>query len=247
MTSHGREDVLNYYPTVPDNKVFVVPVGPALAAYADITQSELDAIADHLELQEPYLFYPAQTWKHKNHITLLQALAQLREKEGIVIPLLCSGRRNEFFPTIQRTVKALNLGDQVRFLGFVSPQELQALYHYCHAVAFPSLYEGFGMPVLEAFQAGRPLACANIPVLTDIVQDAALLFDPANANDMAQAIRRLWFDEKLRQTLRRRADKRVAEFDWIHTTRIFRAHHRRIAGRPLTSEDQQLLAAKPIV
>ena len=73
---------------------------------------------------------------------------------------------------------ALDLDGQVRFVGFVTAEELQVIYQHCRAVVFPSHYEGFGMPVLEAFQCGRPLACANIPLLVDIVGDAALVFDP---------------------------------------------------------------------
>ena len=144
-------------------------------------------------------------------------------------------------------VEKLNLGDQVRFLGFVSPDELQVIYQRCHAVIYPSLYEGFGMPVLEAFQTRRPLACANIPLLVDVVGDAALLFDPTNARSMADAIRRIWSDTDLQQSLQERADERVTHFDWLRTARIFRSHYRTIAGRQLTEEDRRLIAAPPIV
>lgn len=245
-TSRGRQDILTYY-SMPANKIIVVPFAPAPTASKLLPQAEIDTIAQRLNLPERFLFYPAQTWRHKNHITLLHALAHLRDEANLVIPLICSGRRNEFFPAIQREIDALDLGDQVRFLGYVAPQELQTIYQSCRAVVFPSRYEGFGIPVLEAFQAGRPLACANIPQLVDIVGDAALLFDPANTDEMAQAIRRIWLDRDLQQSLCQRAIERVAQFDWIRTARTFRAHHRRIAGRALTEEDRCLLAATPIV
>ncbi|MFN3979839.1 MAG: glycosyltransferase family 4 protein [Caldilinea sp.] len=247
MTSQGRQDLLKHYPKISADKVIVAPFGPAIAAYAPPTTEEQMQIAGRLALPEHFIFYPAQTWRHKNHIGLLYALAHLRDEEGIIIPLICSGRRNQFFPTIQQTIDQLQLNDQVRFLGFVSPQELHVLYTACHAVVFPSRYEGFGMPVLEAFQAGRPLACSNISPLAEIAGDAAVLFDPTDPVAIAHAIHTVMFDYNLRQLLCSRANARVAQFDWVQTARTFRAHYRRIAGRHLTDDDQVLLAAAPIV
>lgn len=246
-TAHGRRELLATYPDLPPDKVVVVPFGPAPTAHAALSPAEIQAIADRLVLPEAYLFYPAQTWKHKNHITLLHALAQIREQTGLELPLICCGRRNDFYPTIEQVVHALALDKQVRFLGFVTPQEMQALYARCRAVLFPSVYEGFGMPVLEALQHRRPLACANISPIADLVGDAALLFNPLDAAALAAAIQKIWFDDALREDLCARAARRVALFDWTHTARLFRAHYRRIAGRPLNAEDQELLAAAPLV
>lgn len=246
-TVHGRRELLANYPNLPPDKVVVVPYGPAPTATVALSQSDVEEIADRLDLPAAYLFYPAQTWKHKNHLTLLHALAQLRQQSGLSIPLLCSGRLNDFYPVIQRAIRALGLEDQVRFLGFVTAPEMQALYERCRAVVFPSQYEGFGMPVLEALQHGRPLACANISPVAELVGGAALLFDPADVADMAQAIRTIWLDAPLREMLCARSAQRVAQFDWTHTARLFRAHYRRIAERPLNEEDRQLLTAAPLV
>jgi glycosyltransferase involved in cell wall biosynthesis len=247
MTSQGRQDLLRHYPEISADKVVVAPFGPAITAYTPPTTEEQMQIASRLALPERFIFYPAQTWKHKNHLGLLYALAHLRDKEGIIIPLICSGRRNQFFPAIQKTIDRLQLDDQVRFLGFVSPQELHVLYTACHAVVFPSRYEGFGMPVLEAFQASRPLACSNISPLAEIAGDAAVLFDPTDPVAIAHAIYTVMSDYKLRQLLCSQARTRVAQFDWVQTARTFRAQYRRIAGRRLTDDDQALLAAAPIV
>ena len=103
------------------------------------------------------------------------------------------------------------------------------------------------MPVLEALEHGRPLACSHISPIAELVQDGALLFDPADPAAMAQAIRQVWCDEPLRQALCQQAAQRVAQFNWLHTARLFRAHYRRIAGRGLTRDDQELLAAAPLV
>lgn len=247
MTSRGRQELLQHYPGTPAEKVVVVPFGPALTAYPPPTTDEQRRIAARLALPDRFIFYPAQTWQHKNHLGLLRALAHLRAEKGISVPLICSGRRNEFFPTIQKTLDGLKLNDQVRFLGFVSPQELHTLYALCQAVVFPSYYEGFGMPVLEAFQANRPVACSNISPLAEIAGDAAIRFDPSDPDAIAQAIYTILCDHERRQLLCNRAAVRVAQFDWLRTVQTLRAHYRRIAGRQLTTDDHALLAAAPIV
>jgi glycosyltransferase involved in cell wall biosynthesis len=246
-TTYGRSELLAAYPGVPPQKVVVVPFGPAPMAESALTPPRIEAIRQQLDLPAAYLFYPAQTWKHKNHIGLLHALAQLKQQAGLELPLLCSGRLNEFYPTIQRTLHELDLQRQVRFLGFVTPEEMQVLYAHCRAVIFPTLYEGFGMPVLEALQHGCPLACSNITPIGGMVKDGALLFDPTDAAAIADAIQQIWCDEPLRTTLSKNAAQRVAQFNWLHTARLFRAHYRRIAGRGLTGDDQELLAAAPLV
>lgn len=246
-TSWGRSELLAHFTATPPARVVVVPYGPAPAAHGPISAAESHAVAHQLALPDAYLFYPAQTWRHKNHLMLLQALAHLRDAAGIVLPLICSGRLNEFYRTIQQAVQELHLANQVQFLGFVAPEAMRVLYDRCRAVVFPSRYEGFGMPVLEAFQYRRPLACARIPLLAEVVGDAALLFDRDDAVDMARALLQIWFDMELREYLCARGSERVAQFDWARTARIFRAYHRRIAGRELTENDHRLLATAPVV
>ncbi len=112
-------------------------------------------------------------------------------------------------------------------------------------MVFPSLFEGWGLPVCEAFDAGLPVASSTATGLPDVVGDAGLLFDPASTDEMADAVRRIWTDEELRRSLAERGRKRSELFSWDHTARLFRAHYRRIGGRSLAEEDRILLAAPP--
>jgi glycosyltransferase involved in cell wall biosynthesis len=159
----------------------------------------------------------------------------------LTVPLVCSGRLNEFIPIIKRHMKRLNLSRQVHFLGFVSPLELQCLYRLSSALVFPSKFEGWGMPITEAFLAGLPVACSNVTVLPELVGDAALLFNPDSPIEIADAIRRLWIDPALRETLIARGKLKAKSYSWDRTARVFRAHYRRIAGRALTDDDRALL------
>lgn len=235
-----KRDVLEQY-GLPEEKVRVVPLAPPLAAYPIPTERDLAVARAALTLPDAFLLYPAQTWPHKNHLGLLEALALLRRRDGIVAALVCCGQQNSFFPTIEHRARALGLGDQVRFTGFVSPLELQSLYRLCRAVVVPTKFEAGSFPMWESFLAGAPVACSTVTSLPEQAGDAALLFDPDRPEEMAGAIARLWTEPALRAQLAARGRERVAHFTWDRTVRIFRAHYRRLAGRPLTDEDQELL------
>ena len=240
MTRWGKEDLTTHY-DLPRAKVCVVPGASVLDAYAEPTHADLDATRARLALPEAFAFFPAQTFPHKNHLMLLEALAVARDSLGITIPLVASGYLNDFFPNIARRVSELRLETQVRFVGFVKPVELRALYRLARCMVFPSSFEGWGLPVVEAFQEGTPVACADATSLPEVAGGAALLFPIGSPIAMADALVRLWRDDGLRARLIARGRSRAAALSWTRTARMFRAHYRRIAGRELFSEDHDLL------
>lgn len=242
----SKRDLIRNY-GLSEDKVQVVPGAPVLTAYSTPTANDLAAARRKFALPEAFVFYPAQTWAHKNHLGLLEALAILRDRNGLSVPMVSSGHLNDFFPKIEKRAGALGLTDQVRFLGFVRPIELQSLYRLCRCMVFPSRFEGWGLPIAEAFFAGAPVACSKVTSLPDLAGEAALLFNPDRPEEIAEAIHRLWTDEALRRQLIERGRKRAACFSWDRTARIFRAHYRRLANRPLTQEDRALLEAPPLL
>jgi glycosyltransferase involved in cell wall biosynthesis len=245
-SSWGKQDLIQHY-HLPEDKVQVVPWAPMLTVYPTPSGGDLISVQRKFSLPEAFIFYPAQTWAHKNHIGLLEALAILRDRHGLIIHFVSSGRLSEFFPAIQRRARELRLVDQVRFLGFVSPLELQSLYTLCNSVVIPSKFEAASFPLWEAFLAGVPVACSNVTSLPRQAGDAALIFDPDRPEEIAEAILSLWTEEALRRTLGERSKMNVARFTWDRTARAFRAHYRRLANRPLTQEDRELLAAPPLL
>jgi glycosyltransferase involved in cell wall biosynthesis len=242
MTSWGRRDLIRRY-RVPEEKVTVVPGASVLSEYPDANAEDLRSLRERLSLPESFAFYPAHTWPNKNHVRLLESLALLRDRDGVVVPLVCSGSLNNFFAPVRRAMRALRLSDQVRFLGFVSPHELRCLYELSTLMVFPSKHEGWGLPLTEAMSSGTPIACSTAAGLPDIVGDTALLFDPDSGEEMAAAIGRLWADPALRAELARRGDRRSQLFTLDRMARVFRAHYRRLAGRPLTAGDSEAIAA----
>jgi glycosyltransferase involved in cell wall biosynthesis len=183
---------------------------------------------DSLDVPGAFAFFPAQTWAHKNHARLFSALGLLR-KRGMRVPLVCSGHRNDFFPTVERAARESGVSDQVTFLGFVPEDDLQSLYALARLLVFPSLFEGWGFPVTEAMRVGLPVACSNVTSLPEQTAGAALLFDPTDIEEIADAVERLWVDESLRRRLGDAGRRRAGEFSWEQTARRFSDHYRLLA------------------
>src|SRR5580765_4759452 len=129
-----------------------------------------------IELPARYLFYPAASWPHKNHVRLLEAFAPHAARDP-ELHLLLTGLRMNAGPDVDEAIERLGLQRQVRHLGYVTPALLADLYANAVGVVFPSLFEGFGLPLLEAMAAGCPIAASNVTSIPEVVGDAALLFD----------------------------------------------------------------------
>lgn len=167
---------------------------------------------DHLNLPAVFILYPANHWQHKNHDLLLKSLKLIREEYGIVIPCVCTGLpMHNGYPLLEK-IAEYGLSDQVRYVGYLSPEEMHLLYRKAQFLCFPSLFEGFGMPVLEAITAGCPVACSNAASIPEVAGDAAICFDPNDIEDAVSAILRLWQDADLRDDLLKRGKVRAAEF-----------------------------------
>ncbi|MFL5801413.1 MAG: glycosyltransferase [Roseiflexaceae bacterium] len=179
-----------------------------------------------------YLRFPAHTWHHKNHRIAITALCILRDKHGLTPTLVCTGGAREAQPAIDQQIAESGLQNQVRFLGYVPHGDLPALYRGAAGLLFPSLFEGFGMPVLEAMACGCPVVCSSTSSLPEIAGDAALLTDPADAEAFADAIARLLRDEDLRAELRQRGLHQAAHFSWrrhtLETIGVFYRVHRQL-------------------
>lgn len=159
-----------------------------------VTGAEHDkAILGRLGLApQRYLIYPANFWKHKNHEMLLTAFGMACHG-GLAtdVKLVCTGAHGKRQQWLVRAARAMNLGDRVFFPGYLPDAELATLMAQCRGVVLPSLYEGFGLPVIEAMAAGVPVACSNTTSLIEVAAEAAIIFDPRVPTQIAEAIRTL--------------------------------------------------------
>lgn len=172
-----------------------------------------EVLAHHGLCAQRYLIYPANFWKHKNHEMLLTAFG-IACNAGMPadIKLVCTGAPGARQRWLMDAAQRMKLAGRVIFPGYLPNSELAALMANCTGVIFPSLYEGFGLPVIEAMAAGVPVACSNITSLPEVAADAAILFDPRVPTQIAEAMVSLAEDGALRERLVKSGDERAAEF-----------------------------------
>jgi glycosyltransferase involved in cell wall biosynthesis len=163
-------------------------------------------------LPERFLLYPANWWKHKNHALLFQALAHLRHARGRRFDLVLTGFGQDADSPVRAAAAEHGVEDQVHGLGYRPVEELAYLYRHADMLVFPSLFEGFGIPLVEAMASGCPVVAARDTSIPEVVGDAAELFDPTSAVGLADAILRVADDPAWRETLRERGQERARRF-----------------------------------
>jgi glycosyltransferase involved in cell wall biosynthesis len=172
-------------------------------------------VSDHirdLHIDEnPYMFYPAAFRPRKNHRMLLTAYGMyLSRNPGCVIDLVFSGAMDDGERDLRDNVRRMGLEPRVHFLGYLPKHQLTAVWESCSFLVFPSLYEGFGIPVLKAMQFGKPVICSNVTSLTEVAGDAALYFDPRKPHEILQCLERIIGSEDLAADLVRRGYERFS-------------------------------------
>jgi glycosyltransferase involved in cell wall biosynthesis len=160
-----------------------------------------------------FLLYPANFWPHKNHSMLLTAFGMFRHRHPESrLQLVCTGFPDERMDALREAVQRMGLRSLVILPGYLSEEELAALLASCKALIFPSLYEGFGMPVLEAMAFSKPILCSNVTSLPEVAGDCALLFDPKKPQEILGAIEQIMTDSKLASSLVERGKVRIARW-----------------------------------
>ena len=196
---HVKSDLHRYF-NLEDDKVVVLPV-PVSAIRLAPPDGELeDSIRERYADVGEFLFYPAQTWPHKNHLLLIDALEQLAASRRKPLYLVFSGHLNpSFYPVLARRVERSPQRDLVRFVGMVPEAELSWLYRNCRLVVVPSLYEAGSFPVIEAMSVGAPVICSSVTSLPDTIGDSRFVFDPNDAGLLVELISKMLDNEGFRR------------------------------------------------
>jgi glycosyltransferase involved in cell wall biosynthesis len=167
-------------------------------------------IRDKFGIDREFMVYPAQFWPHKNHVNLLRALDILVRHEGLDFDLVLTGTDRGNRKHVTDTAASLGLTSRVHMLGLVSRDELEALYREAVALVFASYFGPDNLPPLEAFSLDCPVVAARVAGAEEQLEDAALLFDPADPKAIASAVTTLYRDTKLRERLTKRGRELVA-------------------------------------
>ena len=211
-----KADLIGRFDLRPE-KIFVTPLA-ADPHFAPRSPSEIDRVRRRYNLPTHYGLYLGSNKPHKNLIRLVEAWSQV-SRHAARIPLVIAGPWDTRFPQAKERVTALGLENSTLFLGPIPEQDLPALYSGAEWFIFASLYEGFGLPVLEAMACGAPVACANASSLPEVTGDAALLFDPLDVDSIADGLTRLLEDSHLRASLRLRGLAQAQRFSWERAAR----------------------------
>ena len=213
-----KDDLVALYNT-PPGKITVLLSGGDARFRREDSPKRIEAVRAKYDLgQTPYLFSIGTVQPRKNYQRLIVALAALRG-EGHDIQLVIAGGKGWLDDPIYEAMRVMAMEPYVRLIGFADDADLPALYSGALCFAFPSLYEGFGLPVLEAMACGTPVMTSNVSSLPEVAGDAALLVDPTDQEAITGALRRLIGDETLRQTLIARGYEQAARFSWTRAAR----------------------------
>jgi glycosyltransferase involved in cell wall biosynthesis len=214
VSETSKLDILRRF-HVPADKVTVVynAIDERLAVPPD--KEEFERVRARYQLKDPFALYVGNIKPHKNLERLIDAFHELRQESAFEsLKLVIIGDEISKYQGLRRAVHRHKLHKHVRFFGFVPLGTLSALYRLASLFVFPSLYEGFGLPPLEAMYFGTPVVTSNVSSLPEVVGDAAVLVDPYDTASIAEGMRRALMDEELRAWLRERGIARAREFSW---------------------------------
>jgi glycosyltransferase involved in cell wall biosynthesis len=234
-SEYSRQDISKTY-GIPDERIVVTPAA-APAHFSRVTiPTELKKVRDNYGIKRDYILSLGSIQPRKNLVRLIEAYSVLRQsRPEVKLPqLVLAGKRgwldSETHKAAQRNT---NDGDIV-FTGYVAESDLSALYSSATCFVYPSYFEGFGLPILEAMQCGVPVIAGNRTSIPEIVADAGLLFDPFDTNALAEALQRLLDDEELRAALRAKGLQRAAQFSWRKTAQLtLQAYKQAVEGSGL--------------
>jgi glycosyltransferase involved in cell wall biosynthesis len=218
VSESSKRDIVEYAGVAKD-KVTVTPLAADPGVYFPRDPQEAAAlVAPRHAVRPPFILYTSRI-EHpgKNHARLIRAFAELKRKEGIPHQLVLAGTDRERADEVHRIAGESGCAKDILFTGFVASEDLPLLYQAADLFVFPSLYEGFGLPILEAMACGTPVACSRISSMPEVAGDAAVLFDPAEECSIGSAIGSIITGTDLRRDLAARGLERSRQFSWART------------------------------
>jgi len=187
ISEFTRQDVHRQY-GIPLDKMSTVWIIPSRSVRLSLSASARMSLLAGMQLTAPFFFFPAHCWLHKNHAKLVEAFQRITPELPVDVKLVMTGRPFSEDHPAAIFIRDNNLSSRVMHLGYRSPLEVRALLQGCLALVFPSLFEGYGIPVVEAIIAGKPVLCSNVTSLPELVGDAALTFNPNSVEEIAKSM-----------------------------------------------------------
>ncbi|MEI9813199.1 MAG: glycosyltransferase family 1 protein [Acidobacteriota bacterium] len=210
----SKSAIVRHY-GIDEERVVVIPNGVSSRFRPldrDLARTALEA---RLGVAGPFILTVGDLQPRKNHLGLLRAFEEvMRAHPELKHRLLFVGKETWYSPRLHEAVAASTVADRVHFTGFVEDEELVTFYGACDLFVYPSFYEGFGLPILEAMACGRAVACSNTTAMPEVADSAGVLFDPADTGEIAHAIANILMDSDLRARMERLGYQHAASFSW---------------------------------
>jgi glycosyltransferase involved in cell wall biosynthesis len=213
VSESSKRDILRFVSTEP-GKIDVIYNAYDERFGIEPREEDVDRVRERYQLHDEFVLYAGNVKPHKNLTRLIEAFHIVRRRNLEHLKLVLIGDEISRYAGLRRAVHQHQLHQSVRFLGYLPEETLAVMYRLAGVFVFPSLYEGFGLPPLEAMASGTPVVTSNISSLPEVAGDAALLVDPYDPVAIADGIERVLTDEGLRRELRRRGLERARQFSW---------------------------------
>lgn len=215
--NHVKQDLIKYF-NLPESKVFVCPLPYNQIKLAFPTEHEVSKYAEKYDDLKDFILYPAQTWQHKNHLSLIKAIELIKAQHQRSINLVCTGKKNSFFDeTIEKYLMNSLVSTQIHFMDIVPETELYWLYKNSALVVVPTLYEAGSFPLLEAMSLDVPVICSSVTSLPETIGDSRFIFDPLDINAMSQLILEMLNNTELKQDNLRNSQNRISQLSEINS------------------------------
>jgi glycosyltransferase involved in cell wall biosynthesis len=221
VSESSKRDILRFV-DAPPGKIDVIYNAYDERFGIEPREEDVLRVRERYQLQDPFVLYAGNVKPHKNLERLIDAFSLLRGRALDHVKLVLIGDDISKYAALRRAVHQHQLHRRVRFLGYMPEETLGALYRLANVFVFPSLYEGFGLPPLEAMASGTPVVTSNVSSLPEVAGDAAVLVDPYDPGAIADGIQRVLTDETLRAELRRKGLARARQFSWDQSVRRIR-------------------------
>ena len=211
ISNSTKKDLISYF-NVPEEKIKVIPLA-ADEKFEVLNNEKINEVKQKFNLKYPFILYVGGLAIHKNIPTLIKAFYKIKKK-GIQNKLVIAGEKGWKYKEIFETIDKLNLQKDVIFTGYVLDEDLPALYNAADLFVYPSLYEGFGLPPLEAMACGCPVITSNTSSLPEVVGDAGIMIDPHDVDGLADAMHEVLTNDGLREDMIKRGLERAKMFSW---------------------------------
>jgi glycosyltransferase involved in cell wall biosynthesis len=229
ISHYTRQHFLTLFPHYPESQISIIT--PA-SRFTELNHTLYPSQKLQHLLPEHFWLSVGTLEPRKNIKYLLRAYAKLKQTQHTTYPMVLAGKQGWMIHDLEKTLEDLGIKDDVHVLGYVDNEELQWLYQHCFYLIYPSLFEGFGLPVLEAMTLGAPVITSQSSSLPEVVGSAGILVDPLNENDLVEAMTRVTNDLTLREPFKKQSYEQAKLFSWEKSAKAMLSLYEKVANEP---------------